>query len=297
VPLADIVADAVEAVRALVADRRHELAITLPPQPIWLEADRARLAQVLINLLTNAAKYTEPGGRITVTAEPIDSEVLVRLRDTGVGIAPELLPRIFDLFTQGESPNGGLGLGLALVRRLVEMHGGRVEAHSDGPGHGSEFHLRLPTCAPLALPPPSPPLRARHRAASAVRRILVVDDNADCAETLARLLELGGHPVGLAHDGPTALRVAETFRPDVVLLDIGLPRMDGYEVARRLRQLPGLERTVLVALTGYSHDEHRQRCREVGFDQVLTKPVDPEGLQQLLTSDAACDPLSQPGKL
>lgn len=296
VPLADIVADAVAAVRALMADRRHELSIVLPPEPIWLEADRVRLAQVLINLLTNAARYTEPGGRISLTAEPADGEVLLRLRDTGVGIAPELLPRIFDLFTQGESSNGGLGLGLALVRRLVEMHGGQVAAHSDGPGHGSEFRLRLPTCAPLALPPPTPLSdRFEPRSSAPVRRILVVDDNADTAETLARLLELGGHPVGLAHDGPTALRVAETFRPEVVLLDIGLPEMDGYEVAGRLRQLPGLEQTVLVALTGYSHDEHRRRCREVGFDHILTKPIDPEDLQQLLATGPGYDPLARPG--
>ncbi len=290
VPLADVVADAVTAARPLLAARRHELSVELPPEPLWLDADRVRLAQVVINLLTNAAKYTEPGGRVVLSAERRGGEGFVSVRDTGVGIAPELLPRVFDLFTQGEATDekgpGGLGLGLALVRRLVEMHGGRVEAYSDGRGKGSAFVVCLPLLkeeggrvkaelAPSPIPPPPvlvPP-----------RRVLVVDDNVDAAAALAMLLELGGHEVRVAHDGPAALGEAEAYRPDAVVLDIDLPGMDGYEVGRLLRRSPATRRAVLVALTGYAHDEHRRRCREAGFDHQLTKPVDPADLRRALT--------------
>jgi two-component system CheB/CheR fusion protein len=210
----------------------------------------------------------------------------VRVRDTGVGIPAEMLPRVFDLFTQVDRSldrsQGGLGIGLTLVRRLVEMHGGTVHAVSAGPGQGSEFIVRLPLLAGApagtggparAEPPPPPP---------AGRRVLVVDDNADAAQSLALLLELGGHDVRVVHDGLAALKTAEPFRPEVVFLDIGLPEMDGYEVARRLRKLPGTEKALLLALTGYGQEGDRRRSREAGFDRHLVKPVDPEVLRALL---------------
>jgi PAS domain S-box-containing protein len=285
VELAAAVAAAVETSRPLIESHRHQLEVRLPPEPLRLEADPIRLAQVLSNLLNNAAKYTPDGGRIRLAVAAEDGSAVIRVTDTGLGIPAEMLGKVFDLFAQVERSlhraEGGLGLGLALVRRLVEMHGGGVEAHSDGPGKGSEFVVRLPLLRnPIpAQPRPKPDGDGD---GPSCRRVLVVDDNRDAAESLAVLLRHAGHEVRTAWDGPAALDLAPGFRPEVVLLDIGLPGMDGYEVARRLRGRPELEHVVLVAVTGYGQDEDRRRSGAAGFAYHLTKPVEPAALQRLL---------------
>ncbi len=281
-----IVARAAETARPLMDRHRHELTVTVPPQPVWVYADAARLEQVVVNLLTNAAKYTDDGGRVWLSVEREGDEAVMRVRDTGVGIGPELLPRVFELFTQAERSldraQGGLGIGLALVQRLVELHGGRVEAYSVL-GQGSEFVVRLPVVPTLAPQPPSAPATTTEANESSLR-ILVVDDNVDSAESLAMLLEMSRHQVRTAHDGPAALVAALDFRPNVVLLDIGLPIMDGYEVARRMRGQPTLGTVLLIAMTGYGQESDRQLSREAGFDHHLVKPVDFGKLQQILAT-------------
>jgi PAS domain S-box-containing protein len=285
VELAAVVRDAVEASRPLVEKWSHALAVELPPAPLFLQADRTRIAQVLLNLLDNAAKYTEPGGRIWLTAAREGGEVVIRVRDTGIGIPADMLARIFDLFTQVDRSverfQGGLGIGLTLVQRLVAMHGGTVEARSAGPGQGSEFVLRLPRAGAGA--PGARPATAGPEAVTAADRyrILVVDDNHDAAESLAMLLGMLGHDVRSAHDGLAAVETAEAFQPRVVLLDIGLPGLNGHDVARRIREQRG-DDVVLVALTGWGQEEDRRRSREAGFDHHLTKPVEFGALTKLL---------------
>jgi PAS domain S-box-containing protein len=304
VDLATVITRAVEISRPLIDARKHHLEVSLPGQAVQVEGDPARLAQVVSNLLNNAAKYTEEGGRIWLTVEPASErrrrprEVLLRVRDTGVGIAADMLPSIFEMFTQVQGSvsrsEGGLGVGLTLVRSLVELHGGSVTALSEGLGQGSEFVVRLPLLQ--KPPPPAPAAReqpTRTRKAPP-RRILVVDDNTDAAETLALLLRLIGHEVRTAYDAPTALDVARAQPPDVVLLDIGLPGTDGLEVARRLRQNLGLNDALLVALTGYGQDEDRRRSHKAGFNAHLVKPVDLDALQELLSRPQAATP-GQPG--
>jgi signal transduction histidine kinase len=290
--LSAVVARAVETARPVIDAQGQELIVALPPGPLCLEGDEIRLAQVVGNLLMNAAKYSERGGRIWLSAalesggrEP--AEVTLRVRDEGVGIPPEHLERIFDLFAQVDGTvgraQGGLGIGLTLVRSLVELHGGRVEAHSAGPGRGSEFVVRLPL-RPSA-DSPEPLADGRHSIAdSRSRRVLVVDDNVDAAQSLAAVLRLSGHEVRVANDGRTALEVAPAFGPEVILLDIGMPELDGYEVARRLRQQPRFAGTRIVALTGWGTAEDRARSRAAGFDEHLTKPVAPRVLQELLAA-------------
>jgi two-component system CheB/CheR fusion protein len=286
VDLAAVVATAVDTSRPLIEARGHILRVSLPERPIRIEADADRLAQVLANLLNNAAKYTEVDGRIDLTAEQgADGEILLRVRDNGTGISPEMLPRVFDLFAQADSTldraQGGLGIGLTLARRLVEMHGGTVEAASDGAGRGSDFVVRLPALAePMAEAAPIVPIG--QAGAGGSRRVLVVDDNVDSAESLALLLRLYGHDVRLAHDGLTALEEVRASAPDVVLLDIGLPKMDGYAVARHLREEPAFAHVKLIAMTGYGQDEDRRRAKEAGFDHHLVKPVDFDALRDLL---------------
>jgi signal transduction histidine kinase/CheY-like chemotaxis protein len=290
VELSEVVRRAVETSRPLIEGRRHRLEVTLPPRPLFMHGDLTRLAQVFLNLLNNAAKYTAEGGRISLTVETrggsqeAPAEAVLRVRDTGMGIPPEVLPRVFDLFTQADRSldraPGGLGVGLTLVRRLVEMHGGSVQAFSEGSGKGSEFVVRFP----LSWSAAPAPARQRNGSLQTVqrRRILVVDDNRDSAQSLAILLRLLGNEVATAHDGPTALQAAEQFRPEVALLDIGLPGMDGYELARRLRALPQLRQLRLAALTGYGSAEDRRRSQEAGFDEHLVKPVEMETLHALL---------------
>jgi CheY-like chemotaxis protein len=286
VELAFVVESAVDSSRLLIDARKHALEIHLSTERLRVEGDPVRLSQVVLNLLNNAAKYTPEGGRIRLTVEREGEQALVRVRDTGLGIPADLLPRVFDLFTQGDRSldrsEGGLGIGLALVRRLVEMHGGSVEAHSAGPGCGSEFVVRLPL---LALPRECPGgEEAEPPPQTGPRRVLLIDDNRDAAESMTVLLELWGHEVRIAYNGPDALALAAEFRPDAALLDIGLPGMNGYEVAKRLRGLPGWEGVMLVAVTGYGQDEDRRRSCEAGFDHHLTKPVEPAMVRSLLSS-------------
>jgi PAS domain S-box-containing protein len=287
VELETMVTRAVETVRPFLESRHHELVVDLPAERVVLEGDLVRLAQVLSNLLHNAAKYTQDGGRIELSATGRDGEVVVRVRDNGMGIPAEMLARIFDLFMQADRSlsrsEGGLGVGLTLVRSLVEMHGGTVEAHSEGPGRGTEIVVRLPARVEAEPTAMAAPAAAEGDGEAARRRVLVVDDNEDSADSLALLLELKGHEVRVALDGPAALATAHAFQPEVVLLDIGLPGMDGYEVARRLRaERAGEGGLLLVALTGYGQDEDRRRSREAGFDHHLVKPVDFDELTRVL---------------
>jgi CheY-like chemotaxis protein/nitrogen-specific signal transduction histidine kinase len=293
IELADVVRSAVEATRPLIEASAHELTVALPPDPLNLDADPARLAQVIANLLSNAAKYTEKGGHIWLTAavasrERERPEAVVSVRDTGIGIAAEHLPRVFEMFSQMapalERSQGGLGIGLALVRGLVELHGGRVEAHSDGPGHGSEFVVRLPAVAAPGKAPPEPSGDGESSHRPPKCRILVVDDNRDNVRSLEMLLRLPGHDVHTAYDGLEAVQAAAAFRPDVVLLDIGLPKMNGYEAARHIRQQPWGRGMLLVAMTGWGQEEDKRQAREAGFDHHLTKPVDPADLERLLSA-------------
>ena len=305
VTVRDIAEGAVETVRPLIEQRRHELTVSLPPEPIWLQADTARMEQVLVNLLTNAAKYTAEGGHVWLTVE-LDvagtlrvpspatdgtrsvpaTEVIIRVRDTGVGISPELLPHVFDLFTQAERSldrsQGGLGIGLALVHRLTDLHGGTVEAHST-PGQGSEFIVRLPV-APSDTPHPTSPVSETRQPTSRPLRVLVVDDNVDTVLSFSMLLLASGHDVRTAHDGPTAVQVALEYHPDAVLLDIGLPGLNGYQVAERTRREQFLKNVVLVALTGYGQEADRQAALEAGFDHHLVKPARLEQLQRILAT-------------
>jgi signal transduction histidine kinase len=283
----DIVARAVEIARPAIDASRHELTIELPIESLVVDGDRTRLVQVVANVLHNAAKFMEPHGRIRLTVTRDGLHAVIKVTDTGIGIAPELLPTIFELFTQGhargERTEGGLGIGLALIRRLTEMHGGTVIAHSDGPGRGTEVTVRLPvlaahrvleTEAPVAAPLPSIPSR----------RILIADDNEDAAESLTLRLQLAGHDVRTAHNGAEALAIAGEFKPQIILLDLGMPKMDGCETAREIRKRPWGKRARLIALTGWGQQEDRRRTEEAGFDCHLVKPVAEAELFEALAS-------------
>ncbi len=283
VALADVVARAVETIRPQVDGRKQSLAVELPVEPIHLAADPTRVAQVLANLLGNASKYTGTGGRIRLQATLDHSEVAISVRDTGVGIPRELLPHVFDLFVQGDTSldrqRGGLGIGLTIVHRLVDLHGGRVAAYSDGPGSGSEFVVRLPVTSETPVEPDR-----RSTANGPVRRldVLVVEDNEDAAESLAALLDAWGHEVRVVHTADAAIAAVEERRPDLVLSDVGLPDMDGYALARRLRAVHGDAVPLLVALSGYGRDEDRRQARDAGFDHHLVKPADADDLAAVL---------------
>ena len=287
VELAAVVECALESSRSLIQQCGHALTVSLPPVPVSIVADPTRLGQVILNLLNNAAKYTERGGHIRLTAERRGGDVVVSVRDNGVGISPEMLPHVFDLFTQVdrslERSQGGLGIGLTLVRRLVEMHGGSVEARSGGPGAGSEFVVRLPIVVASPTQPMNPEANAEPADRAAGRRILVVDDNLDSARLLARLLKLRGHETHMAHDGGQAVEAAEAHRPEVILLDIGLPVLNGYDVARTIRERPWGEEVVIVALTGWGQEGDRLRSQEAGIDHHLVKPVDTAVLEKILS--------------
>jgi PAS domain S-box-containing protein len=289
VKLTSIVDAAVEAARPLLDDKKHRLTVTLPADALILNVDPLRLSQVLSNLLTNAAKYTDPGGQIELRAR-IESDALnISVKDDGIGILPETLPRIFVMFSQVDETSArsesGLGMGLALVKGLVELHGGSVEVKSEGPGRGSEFSVQLPLATAIAraviaaevdAPPPVP----------VGRRILVADDNKDAADSLAMLLELEGNEVRVAYNGRAALALAQAFRPDTALLDIGMPELSGYEVAEALRREPWGADICLIALTGWGQDRDRQRANDAGFNHHVTKPVDPGMLEALMTNDS-----------
>lgn len=287
IELATIIARAIETVQPLIESQEHRLEISLPTDSLLLEVDPVRLVQVVGNLLTNAAKYTEPQGCIWLTARREQDYAVLSIRDNGIGLAPEMLSQVFELFVQADHADyrgqGGLGIGLTLVRNLVEMHDGRVDASSPGLGQGSEFVVRLPLLKRGKLEleqeasgPPPPQVR------SSGRRLLVVDDNHDAAISLAMLLRLKGHDVRVAHEGAAALESAAEYRPDMIFLDLGMPGMSGYEAARRIRQMPGLRETLLVALTGWGQQEDRRRTAEAGFDLHLIKPADARALEDAL---------------
>jgi PAS domain S-box-containing protein len=286
IELATVVARAVETAQPLIEAQGHELVVTLPPESLPVEADPVRLTQVVGNLLTNAAKYTEANGHIWLTVQREGGEVILRVRDDGIGIAPDMLPHIFELFVQADHAStrsqGGLGIGLTLVKNLVKMHHGTVEARSAGLRKGSEFVVRLPLSVHEPEGQEGQELAVYGQVKPSRHRLLVVDDNVDAADSLALLLRLQGHEVRVAHDGLTALEMANGYRPEVVFLDLGMPGMDGYEVARRMRQQPGLEKVVLAALTGWGQQEDRRRTSEAGFDHHLVKPPEPKALQVLL---------------
>jgi CheY-like chemotaxis protein/two-component sensor histidine kinase len=268
---------AVDTARPNIDAQGHELVVNYPAEPLYVEGDLVRLAQVVSNLLNNAAKFTPPTGRIELTAHAEAGRVVVRVADNGIGIAPERLPEVFEMFVQlepGSITAGGLGLGLTLARAIVRRHGGDIVAHSAGRGLGSEFIVRLPlAAAPLAVAEEEPSGRSMAPPPSR-RRVLVVDDNVDAAQTLAAFLRMKGHRVESALDGEAALRIAEVLHPDIAFIDLNMPRMDGVEVARRLRVTPWGRGTRLVALTGLGQPSDVERTREAGFDEHLTKPAD-----------------------
>ncbi|HEY4100933.1 MAG TPA: PAS domain S-box protein [Gemmatimonadales bacterium] len=281
-----IIEHALETSGPAIEGAGHALIVDVPPESMIVEGDPVRLAQVFANLLINAAKYTDPGGTITLAARILDHHAVVSIKDTGVGIPPELLPTIFDLFTQvdrhGGRAQGGLGIGLTLAKRLVEMHGGDIQAHSDGPGRGSEFSVQLPLAnsRPIGMRVAVPPRIASLDS----QRILVVDDNRDSAESLGLLLRLLGAEVSVAYSGPEALVAIESVKPAVAILDIGMPQMDGYQLARAIRAEPLLNDVILVALTGWGQDDDRALSRAAGFDHHLVKPADIDALRRLLRS-------------
>ena len=284
--LAPIIETALETSRPLIDRGGHKLTVDLPAEPLIVEADAIRLSQVFANLLNNAAKYTEPGGVIRLTARRLGDDASVSIRDNGIGISAEMLPHLFEIFTQANTAidraQGGLGVGLSLVKGLVELHRGRVEVHSDGPGRGSEFIVHLP----LAVTGPNPaansvPENGKPHSATGYR-ILIVDDNRDGADSLAMLLESQGHEVATAYDGAEAIQSAEILRPDLVLLDIGMPNLNGYETCRQIREQSWGSDLLVIALTGFGQEEDRRRTLEAGFDLHMIKPLNPDNLNQLL---------------
>jgi PAS domain S-box-containing protein len=294
VDLASVVAAAQEPARPLMEERRHTLVVKLPQEPVRLVSDPVRLAQVLANLLINAAKYTDSGGRIELEASRAGGALVVAVRDNGIGISEEMMPRVFTLFAQAspalERSEGGLGIGLALVRGLVELHGGTVSAHSAGIGKGSEFVVRLPIGASESEGSPGDVADAAHaasalgsgRSAAKPLRLLVADDNRDSAVTCAALLEASGHQVSVAHSGREAFDLACRLRPDALLLDIGMPELNGYQLAQRIRATAWGRGAMLIAITGWGQEEDKRRALMAGFDEHLTKPLDPSGLEVLL---------------
>ena len=290
VNVADVVAAAVETCTPTIEAGEHSLTVCVPDEPLAVYGDRVRLVQVVSNLLTNAAKYTPPTGKIALTVGVEDQEIVLSVRDNGIGVPRHMLDRIFELFTQVERSidrsQGGLGIGLTLVKRLVELHGGRIGVASEGPGHGTEFTVRLPAAVPEDAPF-APETPARTIDAPRECRILVVDDNADVATTAARLLRARRHRVLSANDGRTALELAQSFQPQVVVLDLGLPGLDGFEVARRLRASPDTQDALIIAVSGYGQDEHRRQTREAGFDVHFVKPVSIETILQAIAERQA----------
>jgi signal transduction histidine kinase len=281
--LGEIIDHAIETAQPVIDAQGHEISATFPDHPIFVDADPTRLSQAIANLLTNAAKYTETAGRIWVTAAREGHDAVIKVRDSGIGIQPELLPHIFDVFVQAERSlarsQGGLGIGLTLVKRIVELHGGSVTASSVGLGKGSEFVIRVPAANHLTATEQKSIVSISD---PATRRVLVVDDNVDAAESIGMMLELRGHQVRIVHDGFAAVEAAQRDRPDVILLDIGMPGRDGYEVAQILRADSRFAATKIVALTGYGKEEDRRRAREAGMDHHLTKPIDADSLDTLV---------------
>jgi CheY-like chemotaxis protein len=283
--LDSIIHQAAESSRPLAEAGRHKLVVNLPADKMWIQGDPVRLAQVFSNLLNNACKFTEPGGEVTITATHDDDQVVVTVSDTGIGLAPNQLVSIFDMFSQVdqslERTRSGLGIGLTLVKRLVELHDGTIVAYSAGLGQGSTFTVRLPALQDGA--PEAPPITTPNSIISS-KRILVTDDNKDAADSVATLLRMSGHEVETAYDGLEARQKAEVYKPDIMLLDIGLPGMNGYDVCRSIRQKPWGQAIRIVAVTGWGQDQDRRNAREAGFDDHLVKPVDPKSLRETIAA-------------
>jgi CheY-like chemotaxis protein/two-component sensor histidine kinase len=283
--ISTVINHAIEEILPLIEARHHKLSVRVPEERLWVNGDLVRLEQVISNLLDNAAKYSDPGEQITLVVEPSKHSITIRVRDHGMGIAADVLPYVFDLFAQGNRSlartHGGLGIGLTVVKRLVEMHGGRVEAHSEGPGHGSEFLVHLPRQPAPAQTEMRAPRTDQVAESAEQLRVLVVDDNQDAVETLALLMRFEGYTVSTACDGVTALAEATRFKPHVVLLDIGMPGMDGYQVAQQLRVRESSS-MIVIAITGYGQPDDRGRAKAAGFTDHLTKPVHPELLSAAL---------------
>jgi signal transduction histidine kinase len=292
IKLGDVLSDAVESVRPLIESAGQELAVLLPDQTLAVNGDRTRLAQAFVNLLHNATKYTDPGGRIEVGVLVEKGAATITIRDTGIGIPPERLETVFEMFSQVESAisrsRGGLGIGLSLTQRLVQMHGGSVKAYSEGLGKGARFHVHLPLVQAVeGVSPPAPRhLREHHRDAPAALKILVADDNVDAADTLGALLEVMGHEVTKVHDGEAAVTAAAAFEPHVVILDIGMPRLNGYEACRRIRAREDGPRPLLVALTGWGQEQDVAQSQAAGFDRHLVKPIEAAALEKILDAQA-----------
>jgi CheY-like chemotaxis protein len=289
VDLASLVASAVETARPLIDSKQHVMETELPAEPVELVVDPLRLSQALSNLLTNAAKYTDPGGHIRLVASLDAGDLRVSVSDTGIGLNADAMPKLFEMFSQVDSAvdraEGGLGIGLALVKGLVALHGGSVEAASDGPGHGSTFTIRLPRTGVVSQKRQPYAVSSAYRAPSGPRcKVLVADDNADAAQTLALILKMSGYDVHLAISGREALAVARREQPDAMFLDIGMPDMSGYEVAASVRREPWGEGTLLVAVTGWGQPNDKQQAKAAGFNHHLTKPVDLEQVEQLLAA-------------
>ncbi|HEX2138616.1 MAG TPA: ATP-binding protein, partial [Woeseiaceae bacterium] len=289
VELGPIVLQAIDTCRPMADEEHQELRASLPKEPVFLDADPVRLAQVLNNLLNNACKYTPAGGRIEVAVERRKDEVTLSVKDSGIGMPADKLETVFEMFAQvhgsDEHVTGGLGIGLTLVKRLVELHNGSIEARSDGRGKGSEFIVRLPAAA--ARLPGGEPQRGDQAAAPVSRRILVVDDNRDSADSLGMLLQLQGHETCVAYDGLAAVTEAERFKPEIVLLDLGLPKLNGIEACRRIRNEPWGREMMIVALTGWGQEKDRRRSSDAGFDEHIVKPVEPQVLSRLLALPAS----------
>jgi CheY-like chemotaxis protein len=294
--LTDVISSAVETARPAIEAAGHQLSISLPAEPVYLDADLTRLSQVFSNLLTNSAKYTDGGGQIWLTAASLPGEVAVSIRDTGIGIPADALPRIFDMFSQVdrnvERTAGGLGIGLALVKSLVELHDGVVTAVSDGPGQGSTFTVRFPVLTAADVVRHSAPADATQPLPSPRHRILVVDDNHDAANSMAMLLKMLGHDVRVAHDGLEAVEIAESFAPRAILMDIGMPKLSGYDATQRLRQQPWGRNVIIIALTGLGQDLDRAHSGQAGCNGHLVKPVQLSDLKQLLANLDLPQPLS-----
>jgi CheY-like chemotaxis protein len=295
--VSELVHSAIEAHRTAIEAAKIELIVDLPAQPCVIDVDSTRFVQVLSNLLHNASKFTPAQGTIRIGVEPRGADdvpqVAITLSDTGVGISQELLPRIFELFVQAESAtertHGGLGIGLALSRRLIEMHGGRIAAHSDGPGQGTALVITMPVCQADATRPSPSPIEVSHVAS----RVVIIDDNQDAAHTMSMLVEQLGGSARMAHDPLSGLAAVQEFHPDMVFLDIGMPGMDGYETCRRIRRQPSRRHIVIVAVTGWGQPQDKQRALDAGFDAHLTKPVDPTAFARVLAM-AAEDPEADP---
>jgi len=289
VELRKVASAALEAIEPIIRDRGHRLEVTLPPPGLTIDADPTRLSQVFLNLLNNAAKFTEPGGRIEFSLEVRNGEMIARVRDDGVGIAPDMIEPIFEMFAQAdrslERTTMGLGVGLSLSRRLMELHGGTIEAKSAGPNRGAEFTVRMPAVgAEMSIHSIETAARLPASDGNGRPGVLVVDDNEDFASSMARMLRARGYQVRVEHDGLAGLAAAEASPPDVAFLDIGMPKLNGYELARRMRSIPATANAILIAVTGWGQDEDRARTEQAGFDGHLVKPIDPGALLSLLAS-------------